>query len=888
MLLRSQTAAATLAALSLAATTSAHVEQDHHHAPAAHAQAGAADRDRDPLHLAAIDRSSERVMQLLQQGADPNTVDADGRTPLHYAALLGDQRSVLALIEEGASLEATDRWGEIPLHAAARRLRSKITMILLDAGSDAAAVNLQGQTALHLAAEIDAHIDEMDADMAQVAALLVQSGADVNASDDNGYRALSYALEHDRPLLADVLIDAGAIEGAPVPHGHHHHRNVERSVYRTYTQIEAFLTQVANDHPSITQRYTLVGQTPGNRVISAIRISDNPTTDEDEPAVRYISTMHGDEIVGNEMCLYFIDYLTDNYAQPGFENITALVDDLDIWIVPLMNPDGYVAGQRGNSNGVDLNRNFPDPYTSPSNTPAGRQPETGIIMDWLNGGETFTLSANLHGGALLVNYPFDNNPSGSSVYTASPDDDVFIYASLAYAQLNPPMYNSPSFPNGITNGADWYAISGGMQDWNYHYLGNNEITIELSNTKGPSASTLGDFWDDNRDSMVAYLECARIGVRGIVTVTGAGVPLAATVSVEGRNHEIPTDPDVGNYHRMLLPGTYDLLFQSPGFDSQLVENVVVSSGDATRLDIAMGPAPFVTLPNGGESFPAQSSTTVQWTGLPGIQYHVQHTSNYGNVAQDLDGFESGSLGPDYALSGDASWSATTSNAYNGVRSARSGSMSNNQSSIITRTVTGPTTLRFWYSVSSEQNYDFFRFAINGVEEVAASGSVGWTEYTKALGPGTHTLRWSYEKDISVSSGSDTAWIDDVSVEQDNTVWTDITPATAAGASSTPWTPSTETTTAKVRLRALYPSGALGAWDESDAVFTINAPVPVDCPGDINGDDLVTLDDFTILASNFGGGPGLLRTDGDLTGDGFVDLADFTVLATNFGADCTAP
>ncbi|TVQ82933.1 MAG: hypothetical protein EA380_00265 [Phycisphaeraceae bacterium] len=59
-----------------------------------------------------------------------------------------------------------------------------------------------------------------------------------------------------------------------------------------------------------------------------------------------------------------------------------------------------------------------------------------------------------------------------------------------------------------------------------------------------------------------------------------------------------------------------------------------------------------------------------------------------------------------------------------------------------------------------------------------------------------------------------------------------------------------------------------------------------CPGDINGDGFVNLDDFAILATNFGAGPGATPAQGDLNQDGFVDLDDFIILAAHFGANCT--
>ena len=73
-----------------------------------------------------------------------------------------------------------------------------------------------------------------------------------------------------------------------------------------------------------------------------------------------------------------------------------------------------------------------------------------------------------------------------------PDDTLFIDLSLRYSETNLPMYNSVQFEDGITNGADWYSITGGMQDWNYRFAACNEVTIELSNVKTPLQSQLPD------------------------------------------------------------------------------------------------------------------------------------------------------------------------------------------------------------------------------------------------------------------------------------------------------------------------------------------------------------------------------------------------------------
>jgi hypothetical protein len=233
-----------------------------------------------------------------------------------------------------------------------------------------------------------------------------------------------------------------------------------------------------------------------------MRITKNPDVEEDEPELAYIAAMHGDEVVGKEMCVNLINYLTDGYGTDP--RVTRLVDSAEIWILPSMNPDGTEAGTRYNAHGVDLNRNFPDWFSDPVNTPEGREAETAVVMAWTEAHNPI-LSANFHGGTLVANYPFDNNETGSSVFspTPYPDQDALYSISLTYAENNPPMHASPTFPDGVTNGAEWYAIDGGMQDYNYCWHGNFQVTMEVSYSDWPAGSQLPQYWEDNRESMLS-------------------------------------------------------------------------------------------------------------------------------------------------------------------------------------------------------------------------------------------------------------------------------------------------------------------------------------------------------------------------------------------------
>lgn len=350
------------------------------------------------------------------------------------------------------------------------------------------------------------------------------------------------------------------------------------AAYHTYEELVADLDSIANAHPSIC-RLDSIGASALGRGLWFMKISDNVNVEEDEPEFKYISTMHGDEVVGMEMCYYLIEYLMNNYGSDSLA--TFLVNETEIWIMPLMNPDGNALHQRGNANGVDLNRDFPDFVTDTTNTPAGREPETQAVMNWQFDHYSIQ-SANFHGGALVVNYPWD------STHEYNPDDTLFRDISLTYSKTNIPMWNSPYFDNGIVRGSEWYVIHGGMQDWNYYWMGCNEVTIELGD-KWPPASTLPDYWDDNRESMLNYMARVHDGVRGLVTDANTGLPVAATVTVEGIDQEVYADPDVGGYHRMILPGTYTLNFSATGYTSQSIPNVVVVSESTTVLNVQLYP-----------------------------------------------------------------------------------------------------------------------------------------------------------------------------------------------------------------------------------------------------------------------------------------------------------
>ena len=115
--------------------------------------------------------------------------------------------------------------------------------------------------------------------------------------------------------------------------------------------------------------------------------------------------------------------------------------------------------------------------------------------------------------------------------------------------------------------------------------------------------------------------------------------------------------------------------------------------------------------------------------------------------------------------GDAQWFGQSDYTYDGVDAARSGDIGDNQTSWMETTVTGPGTISFAYLISSEQRWDFFRFKVDGEDVMSDSGNNLplriWRTFDEVIPAGTHTLRWVYEKDVSVSVGEDAVFVDQV-------------------------------------------------------------------------------------------------------------------------------
>ncbi len=441
--------------------------------------------------------------------------------------------------------------------------------------------------------------------------------------------------------------------------------------FPTYSEYVQVLQQLAADHPDICRLHEIGPTTNQQRPHSlwALEISDNPDLDEDEPEVFLTGSMHGDETVGYMNLLRLAEELATGYGSDA--RITALVDEVEIWINPSANPDGtYYSSDSsvdgairgyvdpdGTASWVDPNRNFPDPVAGDHPDGEAWWGETQAMMAFA-AERHLALSANFHGGAEVVNFPWDHKAA------LHPDDAWFYQLSRDYAdrcQADGWAGYMTDLDDGVTNGYAWYFVDGGRQDYHTYFMRGREVTIEVSSTKNPSAGTLDSYYAANREALLGYLEDSLEGVRGLVT-DPQGAPIEATVSLPDQDQpadrsEIQTDPDVGDYHRLLLPGTYRLRFSALGYHSQEFPGVVVNAGAATRLDVVLQPSartdmrgqvvdendfpvPGAQVEFVGTPYPAFVTSRggyYQRDDLPEDLYHVRVTSDgFQPLEQDCD------------------------------------------------------------------------------------------------------------------------------------------------------------------------------------------------------------------------------------------------------------
>lgn len=379
-------------------------------------------------------------------------------------------------------------------------------------------------------------------------------------------------------------------------------------LYPSYDVYLQMMERFAEEHPDICKLIE-IGKSVENRKLLAVKISDNVDDEEYfEPEFLYSSTIHGDELCGFNLMLRLINDLLTNYGSDSY--LTWLVNNVQIYINPLANPDGLYNGNnnfvtnstRYNAHGVDLNRSFPT-VTNPMLD--YYEPEVKAMIDFANA-HYFSISANLHSGSEILNYPWD---SFFASELPLPDNSWFEQICSKYVAtartIDSEYMASEIAQNGYVFGSQWYKISGGRQDYMNYYMRCREITIELSNAYKLHPDFLDEYWHKNRSSLINLIGESLHGLTGRVTdIYGNAINNAEVIVLDkDKNYTTVFTNNDGYYFRYLPPDSiYELSVYVDGYKT---ENQVVATQKDTLVALD-----FMLL-NGIAYYPL---STLEWHG----------------------------------------------------------------------------------------------------------------------------------------------------------------------------------------------------------------------------------------------------------------------------------
>jgi hypothetical protein len=298
--------------------------------------------------------------------------------------------------------------------------------------------------------------------------------------------------------------------------------------YYTFAQVASVLDQIAAAYPSIVAPKQSIATTGEGRALWMLKISDNPLVDEPEPEMRIDAMHHAREPGAMQTTLWFVLWLVESYGSDPLA--TYLVNERELYVIPCVNPDGYVYNQTtnpgggglwrknrrvngGGSFGVDPNRNWPekwgwddsgsspspssDTYRGPS---PGSEPETAGLVAFSNA-RSFRTSLSMHTYSNLWMYPFGYDsvlPANAAQY-----DEVAVLATEISHYVVGPVWSTIYPANGVS------------VDWDHNVRGTFAWTPEVG-------SQADGFWPPT-NRIIPLAEENRQGIQRTLLAAGAYV-----------------------------------------------------------------------------------------------------------------------------------------------------------------------------------------------------------------------------------------------------------------------------------------------------------------------------------------------------------------------------
>jgi carboxypeptidase T len=309
-------------------------------------------------------------------------------------------------------------------------------------------------------------------------------------------------------------------------------------IYHNWPEAIAFVDSLRMLYPEVVSEKWSIGQSIEGRDLWCFRMSDNPDVDEDEPEVLFDAVHHAREVMSSEFVILFAQYLAQKYTA-GDPEVTYLLNEREVYFVPVVNPDGFVynnwgdmwrKNRRNNGGGcwgVDNNRNYPyqwggsgssgdpcDPtYRGPT---AGSEPENQALMGLFNGHQFVTHNSyHTHGNLTLFPWAYTDSHT--------PDHSIFVHMGNQMTMYNGYVAGQP--------GAVLYTVSGGALDWVYGAQSEHPKCLSFSNEIGGSAdgfwpeeSRRGQLFQENIWPAIYLMRVADafVAVEGPVVVGGDG------------------------------------------------------------------------------------------------------------------------------------------------------------------------------------------------------------------------------------------------------------------------------------------------------------------------------------------------------------------------------
>ncbi|MFQ5750952.1 MAG: M14 family zinc carboxypeptidase [bacterium] len=379
--------------------------------------------------------------------------------------------------------------------------------------------------------------------------------------------------------------------------------------YRPLDEIEDKLLSLRLKYPDIISVEKIGESTALRQPIWGVKVSDHVTKREDEPRILFMGVHHAREPIGAKICLKIINTLCSKYAKDV--KIRNWVDRMEIWFVPVVNPDGYKYVLENNLSfpwwrknlrdndkdgvfnplydGVDLNRNYDYNWSEGGDgKPSswfyrGSQPfsekETLAIMK-LAMRENFVIGISYHSYGESILFPWGN-------YKRPPDLELIVDIASAMAAKIKKQSGRGKYSILPLNGR-----VGQSSIWMYGQLRVLDYIVEVGTEYFPDEESIPFILKENLNgAFYAFERVLETGIRGHIFDANTRQPLLAEVEVKqfSAEHIKPrkTDAQFGSFYRLLNPGNFTLEIKSKGYVSKIIKNVNVRKGRFVDLEVGL-------------------------------------------------------------------------------------------------------------------------------------------------------------------------------------------------------------------------------------------------------------------------------------------------------------